>query len=354
MFLRTIKMKGMNIVKKVLSALVLCILILTNIVIAFAQPEAKGDIDGDGIITARDARLCLRAAIGLENYPGAIKEAADIDSDGMISANDSRLLHRYVVGLESFDWLAHPIDMDDAKSGSDGMLSVEFVGMENGNAIFGVFINSAVGLQAASFKLEGISAFANFSVSDGADALELTKSGISDSVNIVTRIGGDNLYASFFFTEQLKSSYENADRFEVMRLIVPADNANTEYTLRLYLANSFPEKYSATCDEYKVMAHVHGPNDTTETILSPSTCTLRGEKMVVTSCKGCGEVFSETREEIPALGHKDANGDDICDVCNASLSESDHNQDGIQKIIRTLLDFFQIIKTFLMRLFGLL
>ncbi len=62
-----------------------------------------GDVDGDGKISAADARLALRASVGLENLSDAEKLAADVDSNGQITAADARLILRASVGLEKLD-----------------------------------------------------------------------------------------------------------------------------------------------------------------------------------------------------------------------------------------------------------
>ncbi len=62
-----------------------------------------GDVDGDGKISAADARLALRASVGLENLSDLQEEAADIDSDKKISAADARMILRASVGLEKLD-----------------------------------------------------------------------------------------------------------------------------------------------------------------------------------------------------------------------------------------------------------
>lgn len=61
-----------------------------------------GDVDGNGSISAADARLALRASVGLENYKKSSKEflAADVDKNGKITAADARLILRVSVGLE--------------------------------------------------------------------------------------------------------------------------------------------------------------------------------------------------------------------------------------------------------------
>ena len=61
-----------------------------------------GDVDDDGEITAADARLALRACVGLEDYaPGTLRFVrADYDKDGEITASDARMILRTAVGLE--------------------------------------------------------------------------------------------------------------------------------------------------------------------------------------------------------------------------------------------------------------
>lgn len=59
-----------------------------------------GDVDGDGKVTAADARLVLRAAVGLEILTGDALKAADINKDGKITAADARLVLRKAVGLD--------------------------------------------------------------------------------------------------------------------------------------------------------------------------------------------------------------------------------------------------------------
>lgn len=59
-----------------------------------------GDVDGDGKVTAEDARLALRAALGLEILTEDQLKAADFDKDGEITAADARLILRESLGLE--------------------------------------------------------------------------------------------------------------------------------------------------------------------------------------------------------------------------------------------------------------
>ena len=70
---------------------------------AAPAPELKpGDVDGDGNISAADARLALRRSVGLETYEEGSPAflACDVDLDGNVSAADARLILRASVGLE--------------------------------------------------------------------------------------------------------------------------------------------------------------------------------------------------------------------------------------------------------------
>ena len=59
-----------------------------------------GDVSGDGQITAYDARLALRAAVGYIHYTGRLLNAVDADRNGIVTAADARLILRAAVGLE--------------------------------------------------------------------------------------------------------------------------------------------------------------------------------------------------------------------------------------------------------------
>ena len=58
-----------------------------------------GDVNGDGKVTAADARLALRYAVDLEDLSAEATQAADMNNDGYVSAADARLILRKAVGL---------------------------------------------------------------------------------------------------------------------------------------------------------------------------------------------------------------------------------------------------------------
>ncbi len=59
----------------------------------------SGDADANAYIDAADARLVLRASVGLDVLPPVQEECADIDWDGNVTAADARLVLRHSVGL---------------------------------------------------------------------------------------------------------------------------------------------------------------------------------------------------------------------------------------------------------------
>ncbi len=79
--------------------------------VAYAVDFDRGDVDSDGRITAADARLALRASVGLYADEDATVSydfsrgtrpflAADYDSSGKLEAGDARSILRVAVGLE--------------------------------------------------------------------------------------------------------------------------------------------------------------------------------------------------------------------------------------------------------------
>ncbi len=64
---------------------------------------AIGDVNGDGKITADDARLALRYSAKLEKLNEAAVTAADADKNGTVTAEDARKILRVSAKLDAFD-----------------------------------------------------------------------------------------------------------------------------------------------------------------------------------------------------------------------------------------------------------
>lgn len=90
-------MKKRSFISSVL-ALSLC---ASSLLMTGASAAVAGDVDGNGSLTAADARLALRASVGLENLDEAQTRLADVDGTKGITAADARLILRASVGLET-------------------------------------------------------------------------------------------------------------------------------------------------------------------------------------------------------------------------------------------------------------
>lgn len=70
----------------------------------FAQKQYDiivfNDLNGDGMVTAADARITLRASASLEDIDILQFFAADVDSNQKITAADARAILRIAAGLE--------------------------------------------------------------------------------------------------------------------------------------------------------------------------------------------------------------------------------------------------------------
>ena len=66
------------------------------------------DVDLNGTINARDARLALRASAKLENLSPIRFFAADLNGDGRITAGEARKILRVGAGLEPFLFIRDP------------------------------------------------------------------------------------------------------------------------------------------------------------------------------------------------------------------------------------------------------
>ena len=86
--------------KKLLSLILTALLIAGTAGTAFAA--ALGDVDADGSVSAADARLALRAAVGLDALEpsSAAFAAADVDFSKAVTAADARSILRAAVGLD--------------------------------------------------------------------------------------------------------------------------------------------------------------------------------------------------------------------------------------------------------------
>ena len=103
--------------KKILSIILAIIAVFTISISAFAETKVDtsrmGDVNGDGKVTAADARLILRVAANLDKETDEIKAYGDIDNNGKIKASDARIILRVAASLESMECVLHGHDMTE-------------------------------------------------------------------------------------------------------------------------------------------------------------------------------------------------------------------------------------------------
>lgn len=103
--------------KRAILSTILALTLCFSATLMNASALTMGDVDGDGAIKAADARLALRASVGLEKFNDNQKKAADVDYDGAIKAADARIILRASVGLEEIEikgktFNGHPVEND--------------------------------------------------------------------------------------------------------------------------------------------------------------------------------------------------------------------------------------------------
>ena len=86
---------------RIVSVLLAALLAVSAFAPALAAKLMPGDVDLDGKLTAADARLALREAVGLEKLSDDALRCADADHNNEITAADARLILRASVGLET-------------------------------------------------------------------------------------------------------------------------------------------------------------------------------------------------------------------------------------------------------------
>lgn len=94
----------------------------------FAADTLQGDMNGDGKITASDAREILILSVTSEKHKRAVISNADINGDGVIGALDARAVLRLSIGLSSEGRLkaytekGYPVYEKDGLTFIDGVL----------------------------------------------------------------------------------------------------------------------------------------------------------------------------------------------------------------------------------------
>ncbi len=91
---------------KKLLAILLAAAMLLSVPFVFSTavaPVRRGDADRDGKISSGDARLALRASVGLEPLTADFMMRCDADANGKVESADARTILRTSVNLDSID-----------------------------------------------------------------------------------------------------------------------------------------------------------------------------------------------------------------------------------------------------------
>lgn len=94
--------------KRFTSLLLSILMLLSASAAVFAAAETggallRGDANGDGAVTAADARAILRVAASLDSADDLIFAVIDVDESGNITAKDARLTLRVAAALDVFE-----------------------------------------------------------------------------------------------------------------------------------------------------------------------------------------------------------------------------------------------------------
>jgi len=91
-----------------------------------------GDVDLDGFITPEDARLAMRAGIGLEKLTEEQRENGDIDGDGVVNQADARAIMRIATKIDTIEEYLRALGIVGYSGG--GLVSKTGLAMLHGTA----------------------------------------------------------------------------------------------------------------------------------------------------------------------------------------------------------------------------
>lgn len=124
--------------KKILSLLLTVLLAVAGSTSVFAF--LSGDMDGNGQITATDARAILRAVASLETFSANEQKTADINGDGSMTATDARIALRIAASLDNIEnYISAPPEETEPSylprhsASSEGILTPHYI-YENASA----------------------------------------------------------------------------------------------------------------------------------------------------------------------------------------------------------------------------
>ena len=109
-----------------------------------ASAAVYGDVDNSGSVSAIDASLILRHAVGVETLSGDALRMADVDGDGAVTAIDASLILRKSVGaIETFPAESLAVDNAEPDSSSEGKTLVVYYSATGSTRSVAEYIASA-------------------------------------------------------------------------------------------------------------------------------------------------------------------------------------------------------------------
>ena len=107
-------MRKVKIMKKVIALVLAIVVILSTTVMAFAADKKyRGDVNGDGEVTAVDAREVLRVYVNDEILDFDETQLADMNKDGNVTVIDARMILQVAVGEKEKEEIKDSIDWGD-------------------------------------------------------------------------------------------------------------------------------------------------------------------------------------------------------------------------------------------------
>ncbi len=168
-----------------------------------------GDVDGDGRLTAADARLALRASVGLENFSVNSKEfiACDVDGDGVITAGDARRILRAAVGLEDPSLFGTPDETDLAQQGTFKLV----YSVDGDEYCVDLYAVNCIGLKSANLELLYDPDVLEFDyVEDGDAVAEIAKARDHSLISDYCDTDPGRILVGFYFKQVLMTVDEYA------------------------------------------------------------------------------------------------------------------------------------------------
>ena len=277
---------------------------------SYVLPEPDylpGDVNGDKLVTAADARLALRKAVGLEDYAEGSAEynACNVNGDKHVTAADARLIIRRAVDLEIFEGayaVQSLLELPDLSSDGTAEFLLKKSEIKDGKLTVSLIAKNCAGLKSADLVIGYDPAVLSFTERiDGEDAQKINKTGNTYTSCIGENTQGTLQYALYFLNEL--AAVEGVDLNNAILAEFSFDVKDTkDPAVRLSVK-------TAEGTPYFLSDHTH---NYVETII-PATCTKDGRHTY--TCE-CGDKLPD--KVIPAKGHDMTKTEAAAPSCTAA------------------------------------